>query len=100
MLNQTGCRIQTCDLQKQPFADVLQNRCSSKFRDIHTFSPKTLLKRDSNTGVVLQNTSVGCFWTSLFALIWVGFLGVRFEVKGGVKLPPLRLKIVRVMLET
>ena len=33
-------------------------------------------------------------------LIWVGFLGVRFEVGGeGVKLPPC-LKLVRIMLET
>ena len=34
-------------------------------------------------------------------LIWVGFLGVCFEVGGGVKLPPPPgLKLVRDMLET
>ena len=32
-------------------------------------------------------------------LTWVGFLGVHFEVGGGVKLPPC-LKLVRVTLET
>ena len=35
----------------------------------------------------------------LLTLIWMGFLGVRFEVgEGGVKIP--RLKPVRIMLET
>ena len=29
----------------------------------------------------------------------MGFLGVRFEVGGGVKLPPPCLKLVRIMLE-
>ena len=38
-----------------------------------------------------QNVSIS------LTLIWVGFLGVPFEV-GGVKLP--RLKLVRIMLET
>ena len=36
-------------------------------------------------------------------LIWVGFLGVRFELEGGGggKLPPTPcLKLVRIMLET
>ena len=33
-------------------------------------------------------------------LIWVGYLGVRFEVGRGVKLPPPCLKLVRIMLET
>ena len=32
-------------------------------------------------------------------LIWVGVLGVRFEVEGGGKITP-RLKPVRIMLET
>ena len=54
-------------IQKQPFANVLQIRCSQKFRNIHRkapvleFSfnkvadlrPATLLKSDSNTGVSL-----------------------------------------------
>ena len=49
------------------------------------------------------------FFLILFlTLIWVGFLGVRFEVRGrGVKLPsptpsppPSCLKLVRIMLET
>ena len=52
--------------QKQPFIDVLQNRCSEKFRNILRktpvleslfnkvvdLRPATLLKRDSNTGVL------------------------------------------------
>ena len=33
-------------------------------------------------------------------LIWVGFLGIRFEVGGGKIIPPPCLKLVRVMLET
>ena len=51
-------------LQKQQFADVLQNRCSLKFRNIYRKIPvlesfinkglsATLLKRGSNTGVLL-----------------------------------------------
>ena len=37
----------------------------------------------------------------ILTLIWVGFLGVRFEVGWGVKLPtPPGLKLVRIMLET
>ena len=53
--------------KKQSFADVLENRCSKKFRKFHRkalaleslFSKvgvlriATLLKRDSNTGVFL-----------------------------------------------
>ena len=31
------------------------------------------------------------------SLIWMGFLGLRFEVPGGIKLP--RLKLFRIMLE-
>ena len=38
-------------------------------------------------------------WLVSLTLIWVGFLGVRFEVRGGVKLTPC-LKLVRIMLET
>ena len=44
--------------QKQPFVDVLQNRCSQKFCKFHSKTsvlepeePATLSKRDSNTGV-------------------------------------------------
>ena len=41
---------------------------------------------------------------SILTLIWVGFLGVRFEVaKGADKItlpPPLCLKLVRIILET
>ena len=37
-------------------------------------------------------------------LIWVGFLGVRFEARegggGGGKITPTCLKLVRIMLET
>ena len=33
-------------------------------------------------------------------LIWVGFLGVRFEVGGGKITPPPCLKLVRTVLET
>ena len=52
-------------LQKQPFADVFQNKCSYEFRNIHRKTPalEPLLnkvadltdcrKRDSNTGVFL-----------------------------------------------
>ena len=36
---------------------------------------------------------------AVLTLIWVGFLGVRFEVGGGGQIPP-RLKLVRIMLET
>ena len=32
-------------------------------------------------------------------LIWVDFLGVRFEVGEGLKLTPSRLKLIRIMLE-
>ena len=45
-------------LQKQLFADFLQNKCSSKSRNIHrklpqALRPATLLKRDSNKGAFL-----------------------------------------------
>ena len=33
-------------------------------------------------------------------LIWMGFLGVYFEVWGGITFPRLCLKLVRIMLET
>ena len=53
--------------QKQPFADVIQNRCSQKFRKFHRktsaleslfnkvvdLRPATLIKRDTNTGFSL-----------------------------------------------
>ena len=55
--------------QKQPFADVIQNRCSQKFRKFHRktsaleslfnkvvdLRPATLIKRDTNTGFSLWN---------------------------------------------
>ena len=45
------------------------------------------------------NNDNNCF-QHVLTLIWVGFLGVRFEVKGGgVKITPY-LKSVRFMLET
>ena len=54
-----------------------------------------------------KNNSIFVFISknlSFLTLIWVGFLGVRFEVgEGGVKLtppPPLYPKLVRIMLET
>ena len=49
-------------LPKQPFPDVIQNRCSEKFRNIHRKTPVletlfnkrvSVLKRDSNKGVFL-----------------------------------------------
>ena len=53
-------------IQKQPLADVLQNRCSYKFYNIHKiapgqeslfnkvpYRPATLSKRDSSTGVFM-----------------------------------------------
>ena len=45
---------------RQPFADVLQNRCSWKFLNIHKKTPKLepLITNDSNTAVflwILQN---------------------------------------------
>ena len=57
--------------QKQSFAGVLQNRCSEKFRKLHRkalvleslfkelagWSPATLLKKDSSTGVFLWSFS-------------------------------------------
>ena len=59
-------------MQKQSFADVLQNRCSQKFRKFHrkaivlesfliklrAFRPATLLKRDSNTGVFCETCKI------------------------------------------
>ena len=43
---------------------------------------------------------IGTYVMKELTVIWMGFLGVRFEVGGveGVKLPSL--KLVRVMLET
>ena len=40
------------DVQKQPFADVLENRCSKKFCNIHRKTPalEQLYKRDSSSG--------------------------------------------------
>ena len=54
-------------LQKQPFRDILQNRCSQKFRKLHRkksvleslfnntagLRPETLLKTDPSTGAFL-----------------------------------------------
>ena len=66
-------------LQKQPYTDVLENRCFSKFRNIHRKTyvfynrPAPLFKRDFNTDVslrilrnfykqpFLQNASGNCF---------------------------------------
>ena len=42
----------------------------------------------------LADLDAACLYLTL---IWVGFLGVRFEVGG--KIPP-RLKLVKIMLET
>ena len=76
------------EVQKQPFADVLQNRCSLKFHNICkktpvlqlfltkllTCRPVTYLKSNSSTGVFLclfqsfkenlfwKTSASGCFW--------------------------------------
>ena len=52
-----------------------------------------LIESFSHSGLVCNDIS-----GITITLIWVGFLGVRFEV-GGVKLP-LCLKLVRILLET
>ena len=55
----------TLIIQKQPFADVLQKRCSLKLRSVYLcwslfliklagLEPWNILKRDSNTGVFLS----------------------------------------------
>ena len=57
------------DFQKQPFTNDLQNRCSwnfAKFTWKH-FRPVTLLKTDSNAGVLLHGY---CFWIFSFALLF------------------------------
>ena len=55
-------------LQKQPFRDILQTRCSQKFRKLHRkksvleslfnntagLRPETLLKTDPSTGAFLE----------------------------------------------
>ena len=56
----------------------------------------------------LDYISTSWLWDSVFplTLIWVGFLGVRFEVVGEGEItpphphPPACLKLVRIMLET
>ena len=90
--------------QKQWLADVLQNRCSSKFRNIHrithvleslsknkngvnSWRPATLLKKDSNTDVVLGilghwDTSGGC--TSLLREITWGIYA-NYESSGNIE---------------
>ena len=63
------CKFNYLKIQKQRFINVLQNRCSKKFRKFHwkntcvgvsfweswSLMPATLLKRDSNTGIFLWN---------------------------------------------
>ena len=73
---------------KQPFADVLQNRCFQKFRNIHRKNlcqslvrPTTLLKRDSNVGVfqcILRNSEEQLF--SRTSLVAVSETGNRQEI--------------------
>ena len=63
-------KLNACKNQKQPFADVLQNRCSEKFRKSYRKTPVlesflnkvaepakhvTLIKGDSNTDVFMRN---------------------------------------------
>ena len=57
--------IKSIDIQKQPYVDVFQNKCSKRFRNIHRKTPVLeslfnkvadlvfLLKRDSETAVFL-----------------------------------------------
>ena len=48
--------------------------------------------------LVYQNMKIFIPCDYYSTLIWVGYLGVRFEVGGGGELP--RLKLVKIMLET
>ena len=83
------------EVQKQPFADVLQNRCSLKFHNICkktpvlqlfltkllTCRPVAYLKSNSSTGVFLclfqnfkenlfwKTSASGCFW-NLMKVFW------------------------------
>ena len=43
------------NIQKQPFADVLQNRCSCKFRIIHRKTPVLESLFDKVAGLCLKN---------------------------------------------
>ena len=63
----------------------------------------------------MRSTVLTCYFDNILTLIWVGFLGVRFEVgcvcvgvwgggRGGGKFPPPppppRLKLATIMLKT
>ena len=71
------------------------------YRILDAYFYLVVVLKFSGPNVVLSILNIITF-LPILTLIWVGFLGVRFEEGGGGELPPppCCVKLVRIMLET